>query len=79
MERSARTEPREIAQQPDSSAHDQRELSEQLSARLARIQQLWHELQATDHDSLQHEALTLRIRQEADAYSARLAALVSKP
>ena len=79
MERLARTEPVEIGQQPNSSTNDPRELNEQLSARIAHIRQLWQELQATDRDSLQHEALTLRIREEADAYSAILAALVSKP
>jgi hypothetical protein len=39
-----------------------------LVQRLARIRALWAELKAARHDRAKSQALTLRIRQEADAY-----------
>jgi hypothetical protein len=39
-----------------------------LVQRLARIRALWAELKAARHDRAKSDALTARIRQEADAY-----------
>ena len=43
--------------------------AEEAQVRLARIRQLWQELGATEPGSVQQRALTLRIRQEAEAYN----------
>jgi hypothetical protein len=66
----------ELERPADTSERDR---AEEAQARLARIRQLWHELGATEPGSLEHQALTRRIRLEAKAYNKAVGERNPKP